>query len=201
MAFRPALRRLPSCANGKRFAKLSKASIHRRWRLPRRTEAHPSAAVCQTSQPKVFGRRLLRHADAGEGAQQAVQSIGICLDSFRPGNRRYVPRLQVHRRCRGAQPRKAYGCVNTPLPSARARYSSSHCRCRNWRDEAGCLIRRFILARLGNPRLRHADRPFPTPQSGQRKTSCSRCSLPLPRFRPPHDGKPLQVPRMRLIAP
>ena len=34
------------------------------------------------SQPKVFGRRLLCHADAGEGAQQAIQSIGICLTVF-----------------------------------------------------------------------------------------------------------------------
>jgi hypothetical protein len=30
----------------------------------------------------VFGRCLLCHADAGEGAQQAIQSIGICLTVF-----------------------------------------------------------------------------------------------------------------------
>jgi hypothetical protein len=30
----------------------------------------------------VFGRRLLRHADARESAKQAVQRIGICLTLF-----------------------------------------------------------------------------------------------------------------------
>ena len=30
----------------------------------------------------MFGRRLLRDADAGESAKQAVQRIGICLTLF-----------------------------------------------------------------------------------------------------------------------
>ena len=33
-------------------------------------------------QPKVFGRCLLCHADAGEGTQQTIQSIGVCLTVF-----------------------------------------------------------------------------------------------------------------------
>jgi hypothetical protein len=39
--------------------------------------------LAKRSQPKVFGRCLLCHADAGEGAQQAVECIGIGLTVFR----------------------------------------------------------------------------------------------------------------------
>jgi hypothetical protein len=42
----------------------------------------PPQGSAKRSQPKVFGRRLLRHADARESAKQAVQRIGICLTLF-----------------------------------------------------------------------------------------------------------------------
>jgi len=63
----------------------------------------------------VFGRCLLCHADAGEGAQQAIQSIGICLTVF------------------GQEPNATYvvsKCIGNAEACSRAKYTAAglrHC--------------------------------------------------------------------------
>ena len=80
----------------------------------------------------MFRCRLLCNSYAGEGAQQAVQGIGISLTSF--GQETNIASLvsQCIGNSKANGRAKPYGCGNTPLPSLRALHSASHYRCRRW---------------------------------------------------------------------